>query len=261
MEKRAFIGIYRDSYKNLKGKERIVLLTILSECNHTDNPDFIFNNKRMPLKRGQWVSSRKKLIELTDLSDRQLRTAIKNLKNTTNLKTSNLSNHGTLYTIENIDFFLIDSNNATNQETNQETNGRPTGDQRVTINNNDNNDNKDNNENKKKVEYPTIIEGFNKIAGENKLAGIKSLTDERKKHIKTILSEHKLSPEQFLKIISERVEESDFLKGNNGRGWVADFDFIIKPKNFLKIMEGGYKGKTKIVKYNGITGKYEEVYE
>jgi hypothetical protein len=38
----------------------------------------------------------------------------------------------------------------------------------------------------------------------------------------------------------ERANNTPFLIGKNDRGWKADFDFIIKPDNTAKIIEGKY---------------------
>ena len=40
-----------------------------------------------------------------------------------------------------------------------------------------------------------------------------------------------------------RVRNSDFLCGQRENGWTANFDWLIKPDNFLKVMEGQYNGK------------------
>lgn len=41
------------------------------------------------------------------------------------------------------------------------------------------------------------------------------------------------------------TEESNFLKGDNKRGWKANFDWVIEnPKNWVKIYEGNYKNQT-----------------
>lgn len=37
-----------------------------------------------------------------------------------------------------------------------------------------------------------------------------------------------------------RARASPFLCGDSGRGWKADFDFLIKSSKFTKLMEGGY---------------------
>ena len=38
----------------------------------------------------------------------------------------------------------------------------------------------------------------------------------------------------------ERVRGSPFLTGDNSTGWRADLDFMLKPKNANKLLEGGY---------------------
>ena len=39
------------------------------------------------------------------------------------------------------------------------------------------------------------------------------------------------------------AENSDFLKGNNDRNWCADFDWLMKPTNFPKVLEHRYDNK------------------
>lgn len=40
-----------------------------------------------------------------------------------------------------------------------------------------------------------------------------------------------------------KINESDFLKGQNKRGWTVTFDWFIKPNNFIKVLEDTYKNK------------------
>lgn len=46
------------------------------------------------------------------------------------------------------------------------------------------------------------------------------------------------------------VKNSDFLKGDNDRAWIANFDFFIKQSNLNKILEGQYNNKTKKTKFH-----------
>ena len=41
------------------------------------------------------------------------------------------------------------------------------------------------------------------------------------------------------------VSKSSFLNGNSSMGWKANFDWIMKPENFIKVLEGQYKNKEK----------------
>ena len=41
----------------------------------------------------------------------------------------------------------------------------------------------------------------------------------------------------------EKADRSDFLRGANGNGWTATFDFFIKPDSLTKIIEGKYDNR------------------
>lgn len=41
----------------------------------------------------------------------------------------------------------------------------------------------------------------------------------------------------------ENIKESSFLKGQNSKGWTITFDWLVKPNNFLKVLEGNYRDK------------------
>ena len=43
----------------------------------------------------------------------------------------------------------------------------------------------------------------------------------------------------------EKAEASEFLKGENDRAWTADFDWLIRPTNMSKVLEGKYDGSSK----------------
>lgn len=71
---------------------------------------------------------------------------------------------------------------------------------------------------------------------------VKSLTDKRKKAIKKILKSY--SKDDILDVF-EKAESSDFLKGNNDRGWKANIDFMLREDKFVNILEGQYGGRKK----------------
>ena len=41
-----------------------------------------------------------------------------------------------------------------------------------------------------------------------------------------------------------KVKESDFLKGQNNKGWTITFEWFVKPNNFVKVLEGNYTEAT-----------------
>lgn len=40
--------------------------------------------------------------------------------------------------------------------------------------------------------------------------------------------------------VMDALERSAFCRGENDRGWIADFDFLLQPKSFTKLLEGAY---------------------
>lgn len=74
------------------------------------------------------------------------------------------------------------------------------------------------------------------------LPRVMKLSDKRRKAILKILN--KFSKDDILDCF-DRIEESDFLIGNNDRGWKADIDFILREDKFINILEGKYGGKKK----------------
>lgn len=46
-----------------------------------------------------------------------------------------------------------------------------------------------------------------------------------------------------LAIVFENAAKSDFLNGKNDRGFIASFDWLIKPNNFIKVLEGNYNNE------------------
>lgn len=40
--------------------------------------------------------------------------------------------------------------------------------------------------------------------------------------------------------VMSALERSAFCRGENDRGWRADFDFLLQPKSFTKLLEGTY---------------------
>ncbi len=92
----------------------------------------------------------------------------------------------------------------------------------------------------KKIDFDQIQEIFNSVCVE--LPKVKVLTPARKKAIEAIAKKHGLEAigEAF-----RNTAESDFMNGRSKEGWTANFDWIFNSKNFLKILEGNYKNKSK----------------
>ena len=95
-------------------------------------------------------------------------------------------------------------------------------------------------EKRDRINYQMIVDMYNEIC--ISFPRVLSLSDARKKAIKARLK--KYTVEQFEEVFT-LAEESDFLKGANGRDWQASFDWLIKDANFAKVLDGNYENPAK----------------
>lgn len=82
-----------------------------------------------------------------------------------------------------------------------------------------------------------VVEAWNETAAQLGLPKVARLTPQRRKRLRTMIAEH--PPDDFQAAL-DAVASSPFCRGENDRGWKADFDFFIQPKSFTKLMEGAY---------------------
>ena len=90
-----------------------------------------------------------------------------------------------------------------------------------------------------KIDFVGLKEYFNTMFN-GKLQNIKLIDDKRKKAIKARVAQY---GKQSVLDAFKAVLDSEFLLGNNDRNWKCDFDWIFKPTNYTKILEGNYDGK------------------
>lgn len=88
-----------------------------------------------------------------------------------------------------------------------------------------------------KIPYQEITEMYNNICVN--LPKVCKLTNERKNRIKSCFAQ-KYTLQDF-EAVFRAAESTPFLLGDNERGWHATFDWIIKPQNMAKVLEGNYK--------------------
>ena len=70
-----------------------------------------------------------------------------------------------------------------------------------------------------------------------KFVKITEITNERKAAILFLIKKH---GKEALRTVIDNVSKSGYLNGKNDKGWKITFDWILKPANFLKILEGNY---------------------
>lgn len=69
---------------------------------------------------------------------------------------------------------------------------------------------------------------------------IRTLSEARRASIRARIRE--TSKEDFFRMI-DKTAASEFMHGQNSRGWQATFDWCIKPTNFAKILDGNYDNR------------------
>lgn len=86
------------------------------------------------------------------------------------------------------------------------------------------------------VPYEKIKAMYNEIC--KSFSRCTAMSDARKKAIKARFASG-YTVEDFRREF-EKAEASPFLKGHNGRNWIASFDWLIKDANMAKVLDGNY---------------------
>lgn len=82
-----------------------------------------------------------------------------------------------------------------------------------------------------------VVEAWNILAGRHGLPKVRNLTDQRRRKLQTRL--RATTFDDWTEAI-QAIDRNPWLRGENDRGWRADFDFILQPKSFTKLIEGSY---------------------
>jgi uncharacterized protein YdaU (DUF1376 family) len=82
-----------------------------------------------------------------------------------------------------------------------------------------------------------VIQAWNDLADDAGLARVAKVTPQRRKQIQARIKEY--DADDWSKAMGA-IYRSKFLRGENDRGWKADFDFLLQPKSFIKLVEGSY---------------------
>lgn len=96
-----------------------------------------------------------------------------------------------------------------------------------------------------------VVEEFNRVV--SRLPKVTALTPKRRGIIQQRIKEH---GREAVSVCFFKAGKSDFLCGVNDRGWMASFDWILKPENFVKILEGNFDSKTQIPR-NGMVSSVQ----
>ena len=197
------------------------------------------------VEAGELITTVGSLAERTGLSNQQVRTALNKLQSTGEIILTS-TNKYTLVKVQN--YGIYQGYDLPEQQTNnKQSNKQITNEQQT--NNNQHTIIKEikNTRNKEyKDTLVNIVELFNQICVS--LPKVKKLSETRKRTLNNAECD---SWEELFK----KVEASDFLTGRDGK-WQASFDWVIQPRNIIKILEGNYDNRAN-GKYNSTDNQYE----
>lgn len=230
----------------------------------------------MVIKRGQLVTSNPSIRSDLKLSEQTIRTCIKRLISTGEI-TYKSTNRFVVITICNYDKYQ-ECKEIANEQNNERPNIQSTGEQRATNEQSTSNqrqlknirNKEDINSNQRlesgqsplssasdeakapetgkpkteKLPAKEIKEMWNTTC--TSFPKLFTISENRKNKMRLRISEmggaEKALP--LLKQIFEKMQESNFLKGDNKRGWKASFDWLFEnDKNWVKVFEGNYDNK------------------
>ena len=223
------------------------------------------------IKRGQLVTSFTNLSAETGLSIQVVRSCLDKLQSTGEVNKQSTSQYTIITVCKFADYQQV-------EESEQQTNNKPTtseqqaSNKRVTNNqqqhkNIRNKEIKNNNidtnvstsvETDPPIDFVGLLDFWNKTmeSANAVIPKIKSLSERRKGFIKARVRE--FNKRAVFEVIS-KAGTSDFLNGKNQRGWVADFDWIFRPNNFPKVLEGNYDNRPNTqINGNNRTSTYQE---
>jgi uncharacterized protein YdaU (DUF1376 family) len=89
----------------------------------------------------------------------------------------------------------------------------------------------------KPVTKSEILEAWHERMVPKGFPAVARMTADREKKLRARLRENTL--DDWMRAF-DALERSAFCRGENDRGWRADFDFLLQPKSFTKLLEGAY---------------------
>ena len=97
-------------------------------------------------------------------------------------------------------------------------------------------------ESRRKSDFDKVRNTWNEMAETCGIAKISRITQDstRAKLLNKRMEEYGL--DDVLHAI-DMIYSSDFLTGHGDRGWAINFDWFIKPNNFIKVLEGNYSNR------------------
>ena len=219
---------------------KVLFLHILLKANWKPSR---FQGTEVP--RGSLVTSQQNMAAETGLTIKNVRTALKHLENTGEVAVSRHPKFSVI-TVKNYNQYqssgsqmAVDgqsdgSRGATieegKKERKEEYNKSPKGDYESGT--------------PERSVFITIRELYNSVCGS--YPRLVKMSDARKRAISARLKTG-YTLDDF-RLLFEKAEASDFLKGANKRNWSATFDWLISDTNMAKVLDGNYDARKEAVK-------------
>lgn len=184
------------------------------------------------IKRGSFVSSLAKLSEETNLSVREIRTAIKHLESTGEV-TSKKYNKFSVFTVNNY---------CSYQSSDTQSDKQPTSNRQASDNNRRREERKkeyiDTNVSIKQHSIQSIIDAWNQLEPYG-IKMIYRINQGSKRCTSLIALLEQFGEEKVIQAV-DKVKQSEFLQGKTDTRFSLNFDWFINPNNFAKVLEGKY---------------------
>lgn len=88
------------------------------------------------------------------------------------------------------------------------------------------------------IDFKKLAEYFNSKLPSGGIPQIRSITQKRKAAI--LAREKEYGKKAIIQVI-DNAATSQFLNGDNNKGWTASFDWLFCKTNFPKVLEGNYR--------------------
>jgi hypothetical protein len=88
------------------------------------------------------------------------------------------------------------------------------------------------------------LDAYNQVATQHKLPQARKLTETRRKKLKRRLIDVGSLAGWYE--ACRKLQHAKFLRGNNDKGWRADFDFLLQEQSFNRLLEGYYDDKAAV---------------
>ena len=108
-----------------------------------------------------------------------------------------------------------------------------------------------------KNDFDEIISFFNEQMKGKTIPQVALKTPERRQALEQLMAQTGVDMEKIKEAIMNAAA-SDFLNGKGQKGWIADFDWIMVPQHFQKVLENFYRNKQVTQTQYGTTNGYQD---